>query len=214
MGFYRRRVLPRLLHLAMGHPDLRAYRARVVPAARGRVLEVGVGSGLNLPFYGRGVTGLVGLDPSPELLRLAGSVTRSAPFPVDLVEGSAEGLPYGDASFDTVVTTWTLCSVRDPGLALREMRRVLRPGGELLFVEHGLAPDRGVAAWQRRLTPLWKRIGGGCHLDRDVAGLVRSAGWDLVDLRTGHMRGPRPFTFMYEGRAGMSGRQGRGPAGP
>ncbi len=214
MGFYRRRVLPRLLHLAMGHPDLRAYRARVVPGACGRVLEVGVGSGLNLPFYGRGVTGLVGLDPSPELLRLAGAGARSAPFPVDLVEGSAEGLPYGDASLDTVVTTWTLCSVRDPGLALREMRRVLRPGGELLFVEHRLAPDRGVAAWQRRLTPLWKRIGGGCHLDRDVAGLVRSAGWDLLDLRTGHMRGPRPFTFMYEGRAGMAGRQGRGPAGP
>ena len=112
------------------------------------------------------------------------------------------------------MTTWTLCSVRDPGLALREMRRVLKPGGELLFVEHGLAPDRGVAAWQRRLTPLWKRIGGGCHLDRDIAGLVRSAGWDLLGLDTGYMRGPRPFTFMYEGRAGTSGRRDEGPAGP
>jgi SAM-dependent methyltransferase len=150
----------------------------------------------------------VGLDPSPELLRMAGAGARSAPFPVDLVEGSAEELWFGNATFDTVVTTWTLCSVRDPGLVLREMQRVLKPGGELLFVEHGLAPDRGVAAWQQRLTPLWKRIGGGCHLDRDVAGLTRAAGWDLLDLHTSYMRGPRPFTFMYEGRAGTSCRSG------
>src|SRR3954453_7036933 len=208
MSFYSERILPHLLNLAMRHRDLAAYRQRVVPAARGRVLEVGIGSGLNLPFYDRGVSGLVGLAPSPELLRLAGTGARSAPFTVDLVEGSAEGLRFGDASFDTVVTTWTLCSVRDPGLTLREMRRVLRPGGELLFVEHGLAPDRGVAAWQRRLTSVWKRVGGGGHLDRAGAGPVRTAGWDLLDLRTGYMRGPRPFTFMYEGRAGVSGRPG------
>jgi ubiquinone/menaquinone biosynthesis C-methylase UbiE len=202
MGVYSKWILPPLLHLAMGQKDLRAYRQRIVPAARGRVLEIGIGSGLNLPFYGSDVTVVIGVDPSLELLRMAETKGRSTAFAVDLVSRSAEELPFEDASVDTVVMTWTLCSIPNPQAALREMRRVLKPGGDLLFVEHGLSPDPGVAAWQHRLTPIWKRIGGGCHLDRDVSGLLQSAGWELPDLKTGYMRrGPRPMTFMYEGRA-------------
>jgi SAM-dependent methyltransferase len=202
MGIYSKWILPPLLHLTMSQKELRAYRQRIVPAARGRVLEVGIGSGLNLPFYGRDVTGVIGVDPSPELLRMAETKVRSTAFAVDLVNRSAEELPFEDDSVDTVVMTWTLCSIPNPQAALREVRRVLKPDGELLFIEHGLSPDPGVAAWQHRLTPFWKRIGGGCHLDRDVDGMLQSAGWELSDLTTGYMRrGPRPMTFMYEGRA-------------
>ena len=152
MSFYSDHVLPRLLNLAMRNKGLEAYRRRLVPAAEGRVLEIGIGSGLNLPFYGPGVAEVVGLDPSAPLLRMAG-----------LLEGSAEAIPLEDASFDTVLTTWTLCSVRDAGAALAEIRRVLKPAGHLLFVEHGSAPDAAVARWQDRLTPLWKPIAGGCR---------------------------------------------------
>jgi ubiquinone/menaquinone biosynthesis C-methylase UbiE len=206
MGVYGRWILPRLLHFAMGQKDLRAYRAELIPAARGRVLEIGIGSGLNLPFYGHEVAEVIGVDPSPELLRMAETRARSTALPVRLVNRSAEELPLEDASFDTVVMTWTLCSIPNPDAALREMKRVLKPSGELLFVEHGLSPDPGVAAWQHRLTPLWKRIGGGCHLDRDVDDLIRSAGWMLTILKTGYMRrGPRPMTFMYEGHARAEG---------
>ena len=208
MGLYSKWILPPLLQLAMGQKDLRAYRQRVVPAARGWILEIGIGSGLNLPYYGRDVTGVIGIDPSPELLRMAEAKARSAAFPVELVNRSAEEIPLADASVDTVVMTWTLCSIPNPAAALREMRRVLKPTGALLFAEHGLSPDPGVAAWQHRLTPLWKRIGGGCHLDRDIDDLVRSAGWELDALETGYMRrGPRPMTFMYEGRARADGRE-------
>lgn len=201
MSFYNDRVLPRLLNLAMRNKGLEAYRRRLVPAAEGRVLEIGIGSGLNLPFYGPGVTEVVGLDPSAPLLRMAdGQATRSG-VRARMLEGSAEAIPLEDARFDTVLTTWTLCSVRDAGAALAEIRRVLKPGGHLLFVEHGSAPDAGVARWQGRLTPLWKPIAGGCHLNRPIEALIRRAGFGLPDLQVGYMAGPKPFTFMYEGRA-------------
>jgi ubiquinone/menaquinone biosynthesis C-methylase UbiE len=201
MSFYNDRVLPRLLNLAMRNKDLQAYRRRLVPAAEGRVLEIGIGSGLNLPFYGPGVTEVVGLDPSAPLLRMAGGQAAGSGVRVRLLEGSAEGIPLEDAGFDTVLTTWTLCSVRDAGAALAEIRRVLKPAGHLLFVEHGSAPDAGVARWQDRLTPLWKPIAGGCHLNRPIETLIRHAGFGLPDLHAGYMAGPRPFTFIYEGRA-------------
>ena len=120
---------------------------------------------------------------------------------IELVEGSAEAVPLEDRSVDTVVTTWTLCSIPDPRRALAEMRRVLRPGGRLLFVEHGLAPDPKVRWWQDRITPAWKRVGGGCHLNRAIAQLIEEAGFQFERLDTGYMRGPKPMTFMYEGRA-------------
>jgi len=187
--------------LAMRQRNLVVYRTRVVPAAAGRVLEVGLGSGLNLPFYTTKVERVIGLDPSPKLLAMAREAAGCSATPVELIEGSAEAVPLEDESVDTVLTTWTLCSIPDASLALREMRRVLRPGGRLLFVEHGRAPDPGVRLWQDRLTPIWRRFGGGCHLNRAMAELIQGAGFRIERLDAGYMRGPKPMTFMYEGSA-------------
>lgn len=201
MGFYENHILPRLIDLAMRQRNLAAYRGRVVAAAEGNVLEVGIGSGLNLPFYSANVARVIGLDPSPNLLVMARRARASFSLQVELIEGSAESIPLQSASVDTVVTTWTLCSIPDPSQALREMRRVLKPGGHLLFVEHGRAPDANVRWWQDRLTPAWKRIGGGCHLNRAIGSLIAGAGFQFGRFETGYMRGPKPMTFMYEGSA-------------
>jgi ubiquinone/menaquinone biosynthesis C-methylase UbiE len=198
MGFYRERVLPCLTHLAMSNYQLVAYRQRVVSKARGRVLEIGIGSGVNLPIYGSEATSVCGIDPSAGLLRRA---ARQSEARATLVEASAEAIPFGDETFDTVVTTWTLCAIPAVVTALREMRRVLRPDGRLLFAEHGLAPDPGVARWQHRLTPCWKCLAGGCHLDRKIDDLIPAAGFHIERLKTGYIEGRNPFTFMYEGSA-------------
>ena len=201
MGYYQNRILPRLIDLAMRQRNLAAYRHRVVPAAEGRVLEIGIGSGLNLPFYTRKAELVIGLDPSPKLLAMARQTGPPISGPVEFVEGSAEAIPLQDRSVDTVVTTWTLCSIPDAPRSLREMYRVLRPGGRLLFVEHGRSPDPRVRRWQDRLTPAWKRIGGGCHLNRAIGTLIEGAGFQFERIETGYMRGPKPMTFMYEGSA-------------
>ncbi|MGO9005767.1 MAG: methyltransferase domain-containing protein [Beijerinckiaceae bacterium] len=201
MGFYQDWVLPSLLDFAMRQDQIAKYRREVVPAAQGRVLEVGIGSGLNLPFYDRGATTIVGLDPSARLLTFARRRAAEVGAEPALMRGSATAIPLHDASIDTVVMTWTLCSIPDPIAALREIRRVLKPGGSLLFVEHGLSPDPAVERWQSRLTPLWRHIAGGCHLDRKVDDLVRAAGFEINALRTEYAKGPRPMTYMYEGRA-------------
>jgi ubiquinone/menaquinone biosynthesis C-methylase UbiE len=193
MGFYERWIVPRLLDLAMRNRLLDHYRHQTIASARGLVLEVGVGSGVNLPLYGRSVTRFVGLDPSPELLRLASGRTADAIVPLSLLRGSAEHLPFADAVFDTIVMTWTLCSIPNPIAALTEMRRVLRPGGRLLFVEHGLSPEIRTARWQHWLTPYWKRISGGCHLDRKTDDLIRAAGFQIDAVETGYMSGPKPW---------------------
>jgi ubiquinone/menaquinone biosynthesis C-methylase UbiE len=178
------------------------YRGRVVPAAQGRVLEVGIGSGLNLSFYNEETQQvIIGLDPSAKLLSMARKAADGISGAVGLVEGSAETIPLADESIDTVVTTWTLCSIPDVARALAEMRRVLRPNGTFLFVEHGRSPDPIVQRWQDRLTPLWKRIGGGCHLNRPVRELIEQAGFRVERIDTGYMKGPKPMTFMYEGSA-------------
>jgi ubiquinone/menaquinone biosynthesis C-methylase UbiE len=201
MGFYQDQIVPLLINWSMRQKNLAAYRARIIPAAEGRVLEIGIGSGLNLPFYSRNVARVIGLEPSPRLLAMARRVERTGNGSVEFIEGSAEAIPLKDASVDTVVTTWTLCSIPDLLRALRDMRRVLRPGGRLLFVEHGLAPDPNVIWWQDRLTPVWKRLGGGCHLNRAIGTLIEGAGFQFDRLQTGYMRGPKPMTFMYEGSA-------------
>ncbi|MDE2230225.1 MAG: class I SAM-dependent methyltransferase [Alphaproteobacteria bacterium] len=201
MGFYADRIVPRLCHLAMRNRRLVPYRQRVVGAATGRVLEIGAGSGLNLPFYGARVRELVALEPSPRLLAMARRAARAAARPVEWIEGSAEAIPLDGRSVDTVVTTWTLCTIPDIGRALAEMRRVLKPGGQLLFVEHGLSPDARVRTWQNRLTPLWRPLAGGCHLNRPIRALIESAGFAIRDLRTGYMPGPKVMTYLYEGRA-------------
>ena len=201
MGFYRKVVLPRLIELAMRNGQLGGYRQQTIGAARGLVLEIGVGSGMNLPIYGSAVARVCGIDPSPELLDRARERVAAARVPVSLARAPAEQLPFRDAAFDTLVMTWTLCSIPNPSTALNEMRRVLKPGGRLLFVEHGLAPEPAIIRWQHRLTPCWRRIGGGCHLDRKMDDLIRSAGFRVDALETGYMKGPKPWTFMYVGSA-------------
>src|SRR5689334_2163302 len=168
MGFYRDRIVPSIIDVVMRNEDAARRRAVLVPQARGRVLEVGIGSGLNLPFYSRDVTALVGVEPSAKLAAMTRRRTDGLSFPVEVIERSAEEMPLEAGSFDTVVTTWVLCSIPDAVRALREMRRVLAPGGRLLFVEHGLAPDAGVRRWQQRLNPVWRRISGGCNFDRGI----------------------------------------------
>jgi ubiquinone/menaquinone biosynthesis C-methylase UbiE len=200
MGLYNEIILPRLCDLAMGNKHLVPYRERIIGAAEGRVIEIGIGSGKNLPFYRTPVQQVLALEPAPALMAMA----RRAPhpdMPVHFIDGSAEALPLDDHSVDTVVTTWTLCSIADAGTALSEMRRVLRPSGKLLFVEHGLAPDKNVRRWQDWLTPVWKRIGGGCHLNRPIQLMVEDAGFRVDRIATGYMPGLKPMTFMYEGSA-------------
>ena len=198
MALYGDHVLPCLTHLAMSNRWLIEYRRRMVSQARGRVLEIGIGAGLNLPFYGGQVASVYGIDPSAPLLRRAG---RHPAVRAELVEASAEIIPFDHNVFDTVVTTWTLCTIPQVISALREMRRVLRQDGRVLFVEHGLAPDRGVAWWQHRLTPCWKCLGGGCHLNRKIDDLVTASGFHIDELHTGYMQGRNPLAFMYEGVA-------------
>jgi ubiquinone/menaquinone biosynthesis C-methylase UbiE len=178
-----------------------AYRRRVVLSAAGRVLEIGVGSGLNLPFYGESAKRVIGLDPSPKLLSMALLTVCTIARPIELLEGTAEAIPLETNSIDTVVTTWTLCSVLDIERALAEVRRVLRPEGRLLFIEHGRSPDRSVRRWQDRLTPLWKHISGGCHLNRPIRQLIEEAGFRIESMTNGYMPGPKAMTFMYEGSA-------------
>ncbi len=201
MGFYQDQIVPLLINLAMRNKDLETYRRRIVPQAEGRVLEIGIGSGLNLPFYSSSMRQVIGLEPSSKLVGMTRRMARSVSRPVELIEGTAEDIPVETAAIDTVITTWTLCSIPDAARALGEMRRVLKPGGRLLFVEHGRAPDRNVEWWQDRLTPGWKRIAGGCHLNRAITGLIEAAGFHLERCDNGYMRGPRPMTFMYEGSA-------------
>jgi SAM-dependent methyltransferase len=190
MGFYNDIVLPRLCDLAMRNKQLLPFRERVTGAAEGRVLEIGVGSGRNLPFY---------RPPVREVL--AQRASHGTHLPVNFLEASAEAIPLDEHSVDTVVTTWTLCSIPQAVTALGEMRRVLRPGGRLLFVEHGRAPDEGVRRWQDRLTPVWRRISGGCHLNRPISSMIEGAGFRVDRIETGYIPGPRPMTFMYEGSA-------------
>jgi ubiquinone/menaquinone biosynthesis C-methylase UbiE len=204
MGLYRRRILPRLLDMSMRHEVLMARRAEIIPRCRGRVLEVGIGSGLNLQFYGDDVTSVYGIDPSPELLRLAQERANRLAIRVVLHEGVAGEIPLETRSVDTVVMTWTLCSLAAPETALSEVRRVLRLSGQLLFVEHGLAPEPQVAQWQRRLEPLWSRLAGGCHLSRKIDHLLQESGFDLLELATGYTLGPRLLAwgaFTYQGKA-------------
>ena len=201
MGFYNDIILPRLCDLAMRNKQLVPYRERVIGAAEGRVLEIGVGSGMNLPFYRPPVREILALEPAPRLMTMARSASRAISMPVTFLEASAEAIPLDKHSVDTIVTTWTLCSIPLAATALADMRRVMRPGGKLLFVEHGLAPDVGVRRWQEWLTPAWRRISGGCHLNRPIRSMIEAAGFRIDRIETGYMPGPKPMTFMYEGSA-------------
>jgi SAM-dependent methyltransferase len=202
MAFYSKYVLPRLIDIAMRNKDTTRLRAEWVPRARGDVLEIGIGSGLNLRFYSTQVQHIYGVDPSAELQQMARKRTADSPLPVEFILQSAEeALPIPDKTIDTILMTWTLCSISDPGKALHHMKRVLKPDGHLIFVEHGRAPDSGVAAWQDRLNPIWNHIAGGCHLNRKIDELLTNAGFRIENLRTAYLPGPRPMTYTYQGFA-------------
>lgn len=201
-NWYDRNVLPMLLDLACGTKPTRRQRGKVVPLATGRVLEVGIGTGLNIPHYDKSRIGkIVGLDPALRMHRLAHKRIKLAGLDVEMLGLSAEKIPLADASIDSVVVTYTLCSIPDPVLALREMRRVLAPGGRLLFCEHGRAPDESVRRWQTWLQPHWKKVFGGCHLDRDIPVLLSEAGFECKNMQTMYLPGPRPVTYNYWGEA-------------
>jgi SAM-dependent methyltransferase len=193
-SFYGRFVLPRLLKCACSAPPITKQRAKIVPKAEGRVLELGIGMGMNLCFYDPArVSEVMGVDPSPELRGVAETAARDPALRVRVEDGTAEALPFDDKSFDTVVCTFTLCSVCAPSEALAEARRVLKPGGRFLYCEHGLAPDPGVAKWQRRIEPVWKRIAGGCHLTRPVTSAIQAAGFRVEQVDTMYL--PRTPKF-------------------
>lgn len=201
MGFYAEWILPSLIDRSMLNKRLRPYRDRIAGAAEGRVLDVGVGSGLNFPFYKPQTREIFGIDPSRGLLARAQSNAQLLNVPVHLLEGSAEHIPLEDGSMDTVVMTWTGCSIPAIDIGLQEIRRVLKECGRLLFVEHGRAPEPGIARWQDRLDPFWQRVSGGCHLNRKINYLIVDAGFRIDRLHAGYIPGPSIMTFFYEGAA-------------
>ena len=202
MGFYDRHILPHLIDCACGMGDIMKARSQVVPRARGKVLEIGIGTGLNLSFYDASrVQHICGVDPAADMHPLAQRRAKDINIPVETLPLVIEQIGAETASFDSVVCTFTLCTIPDPVSALEEMRRVLKPGGEFLFCEHGTAPDPGPRRWQERLTPLWKPLAGGCHLNRDMPSIISRGGFRVKDLHARYLPGPRPFTYVYSGSA-------------
>ena len=202
MGLYGRYILPHVLDCACGLPAVERERARLVPRARGHVLEIGIGTGRNLAHYDpANIDTIVGLDPTADMHPRTRRRAAEAGLSVALMAFGAEQIPADDDQFDTVLVTYSLCSIPEPHTALREMRRVLKPDGALLFCEHGRSPEPKVARWQQRLTPAWRHIAGGCHLDRDVPALLADAGLIVDTLDTGYIPGPKPLTWHFRGRA-------------
>ena len=202
MGLYSKYILPKVVHLACSTKPNMRQREKVVPLAKGRVLEIGIGSGLNLPYYDVSkVTKLWALDPSPEITKLAERAARSVHFDVEFIDLPGEEIPLENNSVDTVLITYTLCTIPDTQPALREMARVLRAGGELVFCEHGAAPDSSVRRWQDRVNPIWRRLGGGCHLNRAIPDLIGQGGFRIGRMETMYIPGWRPACFNYWGTA-------------
>jgi ubiquinone/menaquinone biosynthesis C-methylase UbiE len=208
-GFYRDQIVPRLTHLAMSTKELAGHRRAALEDVSGEVLELGIGSGANLPHYGARVRRVVGVDPSRVAARLARKRIQEADFPVEILPSEAESLAVDGARFDAVVFTFALCTIPDVAQALATARRALRPGGRLFFLEHGLSNERHIQRWQRRLEPMQKRIGGGCHLTRDPRALIEQAGFAIGQLETYYAKGPKPWSFLYRG----SGSIGSAPTG-
>jgi ubiquinone/menaquinone biosynthesis C-methylase UbiE len=201
VGIYRDQVLPRLTDAVMSRREFTPIRARVSAALRGEVLEIGFGSGLNVPHYPAAVTHVRAVDPATAGRKLAAKRVAASPVPVEYVGLNGQELPLDSASVDHVLTTWTLCTIPDVERALSEVYRVLRPGGSLHFAEHGRSPDFGTARWQDRLTPLQRRLAGGCHLNRSIGQLVADSGLDLTRMENYYAKGPKPFGYMFEGTA-------------
>lgn len=204
MGVWRDQALPRLTDVLLRGHDIGELRAEVCAGLRGRVLEIGFGSGLNVRFYPDAVTLVHAVEPAGVAWDLSRSRRERVSVPVEHGGLDGQRLDADDSSYDAVLCTFTLCSIPDVPQALAEVRRVLRPGGSLHFLEHGLAPEPAVATWQRRLEPAQRTLGGGCHLTRDVPSMLAGAGFGVAELRTGYLPGPRssrPWTYTYRGRA-------------
>jgi ubiquinone/menaquinone biosynthesis C-methylase UbiE len=201
VGWYRDQILPRGIDLVMRGGAFAGPRARAAAGLEGEVLEIGFGSGLNIPYYPAGLKRVRAVDPAAVGRTLAARRTRACAVPIEYVGSDAQALPVGEASLDSVLSTWTLCTIPDAARALAEITRVLRPGGAFCFVEHGLAPDARVARLQQQLTPFQRRAFGGCHLDRRIDRLVIAAGLVLTRLDTYYMKGPRALGFTFEGVA-------------
>ncbi len=202
MGIYGTHVLPHLVGLACGGGDIAKQRRRVVPRATGRVLEVGMGPGFNLPFYDRSTVEFVwGLEPSAGMRRKAADALAATDLDVRWLDLPGEEIPLDDHSVDTVVLTYTLCSIADADRALAQMHRVLKPGGELVFSEHGEAPDESVRRWQHRVDPVWTRFAGGCHITRPIPALIESGGFELVESDSAYLPGPKIASYHYWGVA-------------
>jgi SAM-dependent methyltransferase len=207
MSFYENVILPRFINCACGTKPIMKQREKVVPRASGTVLEIGIGTGLNLPYYdGDKVHKVIGLDPSEASWELARRRAQGVGFELEFVGLPGEEIPLESDSVDTVLVTFALCTIPDPVSALKGMARVLRPGGSLLFCEHGLAPDDGVAKWQGRINPLWRRMAGGCNLNRDIPALLDGGGFSVADIETAYLPGtPRIAGFNYWGNATLAG---------
>ena len=183
LGFYDKYILPKFLNCACGSKPINYQRDKIVPLAKGVVLDIGIGSGLNIPFYNKSnIDCLYGLDPSEELLKIAKSVAKKNELKVEFLECGAEAIPLPDQSIDTVLVTYTMCTIPDIKLSNSEIMRVLKPEGRLLFCEHGLAPDKNIAKWQNRINPIWSKIAGGCNLNRDIPKLITSSGFKISNM--------------------------------
>lgn len=203
MGFYSNYVVPRFVTCACGSKPIVRQRQKVVPRARGKILEIGLGAGHNIPHYDHErVDRVIGIDPCETSWQLAQERVNAVPFDVEFLAGSAEDIPLDDDSVDSVLLTFALCTIPDPLAALSEAKRVMRPAGELVFCEHAQAPDESVQRWQARINPLWKRLAGGCNLNRDIVGLIRTAGFDINELEQMYLPNtPRIAGFNVWGTA-------------
>jgi ubiquinone/menaquinone biosynthesis C-methylase UbiE len=202
MSFYNRHIMPRLINGVCGMSQYSDQRQKVVPRAEGLVVEIGIGSGLNLPHYDAGkVCQVIGVDPDEQMWKAGRDRVRLSAVPVERVGLSGEQIPLDKHMADTVLVTYSLCTIPDAVAALHEMRRILKPGGRLLFLEHGAAPEARVRKWQSRIDPLWKRIAGGCHSGRPIPKLLEQAGWKIDEMAEGYISGPKPLAYNYWGSA-------------
>jgi SAM-dependent methyltransferase len=202
MGFYDRHILPHVLNCACATKPIRKQREKIIPLAHGDVVEIGIGSGHNLPYYNQDkVTKLIGIDPDEYVWKKAAPNRAQFHKPLERLGLSGESIPLPDACADTVVVTYSLCTIPDPALALGEMKRLLKPGAKILFCEHGQAPDGNVHKWQTRIDPMWKRISGGCHSGRDIPSLLKSAGLKIDQLEEMYIPGPKILSYNYWGQA-------------
>lgn len=203
-SFYDRVILPRLLNCAMSQKQMARVRRGIVPQVSGNIVEIGFGSGLNLEHMSEDVRSVTAIDPSDGLHRLAAPRIEQSPFDVIHLRTTAEELPCESNSFDAALCTWSLCTIPDPRAALAELRRVLKPKGRFAFIEHGASPDVGVRRWQDRINPIWRRIGGGCNLNRQPDSLIRESGFDIEHVEAGYIPGPRIATYTYRGVARLA----------